>query len=276
MLDVSTRSQRTTYADCPACGYRQSLSVTVKDGRQLFHCHAGCAQADLLAVMRGQGQSVSRAKEFHPVRKDATHVRDYALKLWQESQEGGEGLVPVYLAFRRLSGPVPSALRFLPEHLHKPSGTRWPVMLAAVTDHLGRLQALHRTYLRPDGTGKAPVEPAKMTLGPVGGYAGHLAPAGEELAVTEGIETGLAVLFATGLPTWAALSAGGIRNLILPPLPLASVVTICADHDPVGLRSAHEAAHRWREDGRRVRLAVPPHAGSDFNDVVRGVEGYDV
>lgn len=204
--------------------------------------------------------------------KDAARARDYALRLWEEGNKGEHSeTVALYLAARGLTLPVPPALRFLPNHLHKPSDTYWPVMLAAVTDWQGRIRAVHRTYLARDGKGKAPVTPAKMTLGPVGGFACHLAPAGEELAVSEGIETGLSVQQATGIPTWAALSAGGIRNLILPPLPLASSVTICADNDPVGLRAAHEAASLWREQGRKVRIALPPE-GMDFNDVLlRGV-----
>ena len=161
-----------------------------------------------------------------------------------------------------------AALRFLPCHLHKPSGKRFPVILARVTYINGELHAVHRTYLAHDGNGKAPVEPQKMTLGTVGGFAVHLAPAAEKMAVTEGIETGLSVQQTTGVPTWAAISAGGMRNLILPPLPLASEVLICADNDLVGIRSAQDAAARWQREGRICRIALPPE-GKDFNDVLR-------
>ncbi|MDD3182398.1 MAG: toprim domain-containing protein, partial [Alphaproteobacteria bacterium] len=95
------------------------------------------------------------------------------------------------------------------------------------------------------------------------------ASAAPVMAVSEGLETGLSVQLSTGLPTWAALSAGGILNLILPPLPLASEVVIAADADPVGMKSAQDAALLWREQGRCVRIALPP-TGLDFNDVLRG------
>jgi hypothetical protein len=36
------------------------------------------------------------------------------------------------------------------------------------------------------------------------------------------------------------------------------------------MRSAKEAAYRWREQGRRVKIATPPMQGMDFNDVLRG------
>lgn len=198
--------------------------------------------------------------------KDTASVRAFIEKLWRESLPAKGSLVEVYLRARRIE-ILPSSLRFLPRHLHKPTGQHFPVMLAAATNYAGKVCAAHRTFLSPDGKGKAPVSPAKMTLGPVGGLSCHLAEAGEELAVTEGIETGLSVQAATAIPTWAALSAGGIRNLILPPLPLASSVTICADNDPVGLRSAQDAAFMWREQGRKVRVALPPE-GMDFNDVL--------
>ena len=70
---------------------------------------------------------------------------------------------------------------------------------------------------RPNGEGKAKaIEPVKRFIGPVGGGAVRLAPAVDTVAVCEGIETGLSYMEATGTPTWAALSARGIRSLILP------------------------------------------------------------
>ena len=42
----------------------------------------------------------------------------------------------------------------------------------------------------------------------------------------EGVETALSVMEATGLPAWAALSAGGIEGLVLPDLPIAAEVVI--------------------------------------------------
>jgi hypothetical protein len=71
---------------------------------------------------------------------------------------------------------------------------------------------------------------------------------------------------ATGTPTWAALSARGIRNLVLPEI--AREVVIAADPDPVGLIAARAAARRWLDGGLRVAIARPP-LGVDFNDLAR-------
>jgi phage/plasmid primase-like uncharacterized protein len=86
-------------------------------------------------------------------------------------------------------------------------------MLAAISDAKGRMLALHRTYLAPDGSAKAPVQPPKMTLGQVAGLACHLGIPSTEIAVAEGIDTALSVQLATGIPTWAAISAGGFSHL---------------------------------------------------------------
>jgi phage/plasmid primase-like uncharacterized protein len=140
-------------------------------------------------------------------------------------------------------------------------------MIAAVTrvpEH--RVRAVHRTFLTDDGR-KAEVDPVKMSLGPVGGGAVRLGRADKHLAVAEGIETALSVMQATGLPTWSALSEGGVKSLILPATPLAAEITICADNDPVGLEAARDAAVRWAHEGRTVRIAAPSE-GNDFNDLL--------
>jgi putative DNA primase/helicase len=71
------------------------------------------------------------------------------------------------------------------------------------------------------------------------------------------------------LPAWAALNAGGMVRMNLPPLPLASFVIVAADADPPGLRAAKAAALRWIGEGRRAEVIVPSRPGADFNDLLR-------
>lgn len=219
--------------------------------------------------MRGNAPRDQPRPEPQPRASCATATA-FARELWQRSLPAKDTLVVAYLASRGLICKVPDALRFLPDHLHKPSGTRWPVMLARVEDVNGALQAVHRTYLARDGQGKAPVEPAKMTLGPVGGFAVHLGAAGLKLIVAEGIETALSAMFATGLPAWSAISAGGLRKLVLPDT--VREVVIAADNDPPGLAATNAAAQRWHSEGRNVRIAMPPE-GQDFNDLLQKQNG---
>ncbi len=83
--------------------------------------------------------------------------------------------------------------------------------------------------------------------------------------LSEGIETGLSVQQATGLPVWATLSTSGLRAVILPPA--TTVVTIAADGDEAGEVAAQAAARRFIAEGRTVKIARPPK-GMDFNDVL--------
>jgi phage/plasmid primase-like uncharacterized protein len=107
-----------------------------------------------------------------------------------------------------------------------------------------------------------------MALGPVRGGAVRLASVGSSLVVAEGIETALSIQVATGLPAWAALSAGNLPALALPELPLAAEVIIGADSDAAGTRFAFAAAQSFAAGGRRVRVVMP--ARGDFNDVLQG------
>jgi hypothetical protein len=126
--------------------------------------------------------------------------------------------------------------------------------------------ALHRSFLRQDGLGKADLDPNKMTLGRCKGGAVPLAPPAPILAVSEGIESGLSYMAGSGIGTWAALSAIGIRNLILPDL--VRQVIVAVDPDPVGLMAARFAARRWLAEGRQVSFARAP-LGLDFNDLAQ-------
>jgi hypothetical protein len=142
-----------------------------------------------------------------------------------------------------------------------------PAMVALVTDVNDVGRAVHRTWLMPDGSGKAPVDPPRMTLGPIKGGAIRLGPAAEHIAVGEGIETCLSVMM-TGLPTWSALSVIGVRSLLLPREVREVSILVDRDDRGEGERAAQSAAARWRRQGRQVRLCRPPK-GMDFNDVLR-------
>jgi putative DNA primase/helicase len=127
--------------------------------------------------------------------------------------------------------------------------------------------AVHRTFLARDGAGKAPIEPAKMMLGPCRGGAVRLGPIMDRLMVGEGIETCLAAMQATGRPAWAALSTSGLRTLDLPDA-VRNVIVLTDDDEP-GEAAASDCAWRWKRQGRRVRIARPPQ-GMDFNDLLLG------
>jgi hypothetical protein len=196
-----------------------------------------------------------------------------AARLWQIARPIEGTTAEQYFAARGLSGFTSPALRFLPDHRHAPSGTTWPVLLAAATNPItGRLQAIHRTYLARDGSAKAPVEPPKMTLGPTAGAVIRLSEPqpGKPLVIGEGIETAASAGLILGCPAWATIAAGNLTRIELPPA--VAEVIVAADADLVGRREAERAAQRWQAEGRRVRIATPDAVGLDFNDLMQRID----
>ena len=270
------RSGRSWRGGCPACGYATSFMLREgRSGRPLLHC-ASCQDRNAIAdaVARSTGQELPRDPP-----SDATHVatrernRERAIALWNGSEPALGTLADVYLsAARKLPGLAASpAIRFRSDTRH-PEGCRLPAMIALVTDVNDTPVAVHRTYLNRDG-GKATVEPAKASLGPVWGGAIRMHPivANIPLVIGEGIETSVSAGHLMGFPAWAAVSAGNLgKGLVLPP-EVRSVV-IAADPDEAGRNAAHDAWLRWTAEGRVVRVAVPDGPG-DFNDLLltRGV-----
>ena len=166
-------------------------------------------------------------------------------------------LVEQYLCGRGITIPIPPTIRFH-ANLRHPSGIYAPAMVAAV-EHARSGNAvigIHRTWLRDDGGGKAALDPQKAALGPIAGGAVRLAPAGKILCLCEGIEDGLSILQATGIPTWATLGTSNLLRVELPEI--VSEVIVCADNDAAGERAAHQAAARFLREARRVRIARPP------------------
>src|SRR5262249_55671832 len=108
----------------------------------------------------------SNLRPFIPLSREETNRNgEYALRLRAESEPAQGTVVETYLASRGLSLPMPDSLRFHP-NMKYPGGGAWPAMVAIVTNGTtGKPQSIHRTFLKPDGSGKAPVPTQKMMLG---------------------------------------------------------------------------------------------------------------
>lgn len=248
------------------------------------HCHAGCSSTDVRGELRRLGlltadmDCVIDLAEAERVRSADARRRQRriidALYQWREETLPSQGtVVERYWASRGLAGlPIPETIRASRSWLRHAEGTR-PAMVALVQHTAEGPVAIHRTWLAIDGSQKAAFREPRLSFGPIGGAAVRLAQATEHqpLVVAEGIETAASVMLVTGHPAWAALSEGGIKKLVLPPLPLAASVIIAADNDlnGVGERAARIAAERWVNEGRSVRIALPKEPDTDFNDVLR-------
>ena len=181
--------------------------------------------------------------------------------IWDET-EPANWLIETYLGGRLILCPIPETIR-----LHRcpaPQGGRMP---PAGDGLRGRARGtrlrghpLHLSRSRTARVRPSAIEPVKRFIGPVGGGAVRLAPAVDTVAVCEGIETGLSYMEATGTPTWAALSAGGIRALILPEH--IGDVIIAADPDPVGIMAASAAAKTLARRGPAASRSPGRRSGS--------------
>jgi len=149
----------------------------------------------------------------------------------------------------------------------------YPAMLACIQGADGHAVTLHRTYLK-DGAKLKAADAKKVLSAGINGAAVRLFEPTHELAVCEGIETGIALHLATAKPVWAGISAGNLEKLWLPD----SVRKVCiyadndADGDFAGQCFGFALARRLkREDKtagpRQVQVFVPRHAGADWADV---------
>ena len=256
-----------------------SLSLSLGNhGELLAHCFSGCSFETIVNALKRRGllpdRRASPSSSSRPAQstKAASQRMQYACELWKKGQSIKGTLGEVYLN-KRLAGRltlIPPTLRFLPKLKHTPSGSVYPCLIAAVARFPdNKVIAVHRTYLTPDGSGKAPVEKPKMFLGDAKGGAIRLAPATEELILCEGLEDGLSLMFALNKPVWVAGSARLLENVILPTLPIARTVYIAQDNDVAGEKATEMLGKRLYAEGRKVKILTPPQPYKDFNQIIQ-------
>lgn len=263
---------------CPAHEDRSpSLSLSWGTGGiLLWHCHAGCPQSAVKAALQAKGLLPGRAEGpiYAPrpspgsVREDEEKKIRLARELWQSAVPAQGTLVEAYLRSRGIRGAVPCSLRFIPSLEHRPTRSKWPAMIAGLTDNDGRLSSIQRTYLASDGKGKAAVKPAKMSLGTMFDAAVRLATASDVLGLAEGIETALSAKQTYSLPVWAVLGCARFATVAVPES--VSTVMIFADRGVEGWKAAEAAADRFESEGRNAEIILPPSkTAQDFNDWIR-------
>lgn len=266
-------------APCPCCqpeARRDQCALTLADGangRLLAHCKkSGCGFRDILAAA-GLAPGDYRAPDPAEIARREAEERAQAAKraaqaraIWHEARRIEGTLAERYLRGRGITAPLPRVLRFHPECWNAAAARRLPALVAAVQGAAG--PAVHRTWLREDGCGKAAVEPAKAALGSTQGGAVRLADGPDGLAVAEGIETALAL--ASGLlrgrpAVWACLGTAGMAGLRLPSAP--GKLTVATDGDAPGRAAGHHLAERASALGWEVSL-LPAPEGADWCDVL--------
>jgi hypothetical protein len=225
--------------------------------KQLAHyCHSTSAH------------SFSKEPIEKSAKNDAAKIA-FALDIWEQGHSIEGTLAEVYLKSRCLSYCADMPLRFHPTCPHGQG--RFPAMLALITDTTtGEPCGIHRTFIKPDGSGKADFKPNKMMLGRASNAVIRLTPDDDVttgLGIVEGIENGLSIIGISWTPIWVVLSAGGMRNF-QPFLGIESL-TIFADHDVAGRKAAQSCARNWTAAGKETIIRTPSIPGSDWNDIVR-------
>lgn len=271
-------------AACPICQPERRSdqnALAIREGGNgclLLHCHKlGCNFADIVAAAHigANGYRPANPLEFSrreaEMRATAAKRARQAHRVWQEAQEIDGTLAETYLRSRGITCALPSSLRFHPFCWHGATASRHPALFALIQGGGGF--AVHRTYLRADGCGKAALTPVKAMLGGVTGGAVRLTEARGSLVVAEGIETALSLacgLLPVPATIWAALSTSGLRGLRLPTEP--GRLTIASDGDVAGRDAAHVLAERAHAIGWAVSL-LPAPDGCDWNDILTTTRG---
>jgi putative DNA primase/helicase len=281
---------------CPFCGGTDRFQFTDKFGEGNYHCRS-CGPGggfQLAQQVTGMGfHDVLQAAEKYfgacpPAQAGATEpspdrMRQLVQRIWEEAQPIAAGdPVDRYLSSRGLVlDRYPAVLRLHPNlgyYRKDESGksrkiAEYPAMLASIQGPQGNVVSLHRTYLS-QGSKLQAGDAKKVLSSGIAGAAVRLFAPGDELALTEGIEKSIAVHLRTGKPAWAALSAGNLEKLWIPPA--VTRVSIYADNDAdgdfAGQAFAFALARRLARENntgvrRQVQVFVPKWPGVDWSDI---------
>jgi putative DNA primase/helicase len=278
---------------CPRCDHGardDALGVNIETG--VYHCfrcgwsgRAGASQR----ARAGETRSASPApRACDPDRSE--RIRRRLRQVWSSGVALKSDLArPVrqYLegrGLREILRAPPAVLRAHPRLAYFDTTTHrevgaWPAMLALFCDRKGAPVTVHATYLRTDGSGKAPVASPKKILGSPahgatrGGAIRLHEIEGGRLGIAEGIESALSLHLIRSIPVWSSYCADNLAAVQLPPAITELEIGVDVDESGKGERAARALASRILTERPfvRVRLITPDGEGPrDLNDEIRG------
>ena len=243
--------------------------------------------AEKAAAKRAEDERKRRAREAEAA--EAERKRRRVQELWLAGTPLGGTLGEVYLRGRGVDAVAiankSATFRFLPKLDWWKGGGRvhaGPAIVGRYRGVRGDMPAVHGTWLTEDGTGKADLDPPKLSFGP---YAGCFLPIsrGETglepwddprpgpVIVTEGPEDGWTEAQARpDLRVWAAGSLSNIGNLPWAPCVSSFLVVRQNDWDkPAAVKAFDRAIEALRRHGMPV-ATIGVSVGKDPNDQLRG------
>ena len=277
---------------CPICGGSDRWRFDDKDGRGSWFCNQCGAGDGISLVMKMTGRQFSEVASEIDGLVGNIKAEDHRPQIDQARRENmlrevylaSKPIVPGDLAHRYLEGrhiaerAYPATLRFAPKLADGEGGIR-PCMVAMVGIHgdlrpngRQRYATMHRTFLRPDGSGKAEMaSPRKMMPGSVPDGACVMLsdwPGYGPIGIAEGIETAMSASAMFDIPVWAALNATMMTKWVPPEG--ADEVVIFADHDRsfTGQWAAYTLARslRKQQPDLDLKIMTPSIEGTDWAD----------
>jgi hypothetical protein len=274
---------------CPRCGGKDRFSISARKGAFLCRqCHPkggggairlvmfldACGFREAVETLIGERHAPVKSATVAnlPAKNSAEYERrqrDKARWLWSQRLPIIGSIAEVYLRqARKITCALPPTLGFLssrqPDH-HPAVISAFglcdevePGVIAAPCE----LAAVHLTFLKGDGTGKAEIEPNKIMIGSPARRPIIIAPPNDllGLAITEGVEDALSAHQATGLGAWAAGSASHMPKLADAVPDFIDCVSIFTDANPAGERNSALLAERL--GARGIFAEVLPSAGT--------------
>ena len=283
-LGIEPRFLVNRHGPCPLCGGKDRFRFDDKDGSGSYYCN-GCGAGVGIIMLRKLHnwdhatacREVDKIIGSEPIAPRAatapTDSRDGRLARIELviAEATDPGVVNGYLLARGLN-VVPDVLRgHRALAYHDADGRfvgRFPAMVASVIGPDGTLQAVHRTYLADLPTRKKIMPPVDT----IRSGAVRLFTVVDRVGIAEGIETAIACTEYFDVPTWAAISAGGMESFEPP----AGVKRMCIfgdnDRNFAGQKAAFVLAHRLVRD-LEVEVSIPPEPGADWLDVLNRARG---
>ena len=282
-LGIDMRFLVNAHGPCPICGGKDRFRFDDKEGEGSYFCNQCGAGSGLILIRKLHGwdhktacdkideiigrdgnQTAQQTRAADPANEKARCLYRIRRTL---SEARDERVVAAFLKSRRLA--VTSAeLRGHPRCEYFDDGRL-----------VGRFPAVVAPILAPDGalisaavlfSARAPSRKKFLPkVNTINGAAVRLyEPENGHLGIAEGIVTAMAARQLFGMPTWAALSAIGVKTW--QPPPDITRITVYADNDEhhAGQLAAYDLAHRLHAAGLKTDVVMPNVAGADFADLL--------
>ena len=287
-LGISERFLKREHGPCPVCGGEDRFRFDDKEGNGTYYCNS-CGPGNGFTLLQnfhrwdfataaaevdnvvGNSKMENTPKEKSEKEKVADIQRvlreSKALQVGDPAWEYLDSRCGVLDPSRVLD------LRYHPGLYHPEAGTKLPCMLAIMRYADGTGSTVHRTFLTPEGR-KANVQTVRRLMPgkPIPGSAVRLGGPWHTVCLAEGIETALCASKRMEVPSFAAISAEGMKSWVPPEY--VRTVLVMGDNDSsfTGQAAAYHIARELKLQHKlKVEVHIPGEADKDWCDLhVRG------